>query len=168
MSETKTLGVATNSIVRSLLNRDMVLADFGRRAELEHIEDSAYYPMSLYSELCDYLEQRLGVYAFLRLGRRVGSSVVQTSFPPHVKSLEEAFTQLAAAHHAFCRPVIGALVITAYPGRLTIRYTAPYNCILQEGLFHEVAVRYGPADATVTHAECRRKGPEACLFEVRH
>ena len=66
-------------------------------------------------------------------------------------------------------PTVGAFEIAASaPGRIAVRYTAPYNCILQEGLFYEVALRYGASDATVAHAECRRRGHDACRFEIRY
>lgn len=164
-----TMGVATNAITAALLNRDTVLADFPRQHELSGIEDRVYYPLSLYLELCDYLENRLGMYAWLRVGRRMAAGVMDTMFPPTLKTVEDAIAAIDAAHRLFCRPPIGAFeLVDRTPGRLTVRYTAPYNCTLQEGLFYEVALRYGAPDATVTHLECRRKGRDACLFEIRY
>lgn len=163
------LGAATNSIVAAVLNRDTVLADFPRRDELSGIKDDALYPLSLSIELSDYLENRLGVYAWLRVGRRMASAIIETAFPPTLKTVEEAVAAIDAAHRLFCRPPIGAFeLVDRAPGRLTVRYTAPYNCTLQEGLFYGVALRYGAADAAVTHLECRRKGSDACLFEIRY
>lgn len=45
-------------------------------------------------------------------------------------------------------------------------FGAPYD--LQEDLFYEVALRYGAADATVDHQQCRRTGADACRLEIRH
>src|SRR5688572_11831147 len=163
------MGAATNAVVRALLNPDVVLADFPRRDELPDVRDGRSYPLSLYLELCDYLEARLGVYAFLRVGRRMAVTVMDTAFPPGLKTVEDAIAAIDAAHKLFCRPVVGAFdVVLRSPGRIALRYTAPYNCTLQEGLFYEVARRYGAADATVEHSECRRRGAPACRFEIRH
>ena len=83
--------------------------------------------------------------------------------------IEEAVAEIHAAQQLFCKPTVGAFEIAASaPARIAVRYTAPYNCILQEGLFYEVALRYGASDATVAHAECRRRGHDACRFEIRY
>ncbi|APR76477.1 Hypothetical protein A7982_01824 [Minicystis rosea] len=166
---TMLLGAALNGIVAALLNRDTLLADFPRREELSRVKDQEFHPLSLYLEFCDYIENRLGVYAFLRVGRRMGVTVMATAFPPGIQTVEEAIAQVDGAHQMFCRPVVGAFDLTQRtPGQLVLNYTAPYNCTLQEGLFYEVALRYGAANATVTHAACRRKGAEACRFEIKY
>lgn len=165
--DTKLLGASVNGVVRALLDRETLLADFPRSRELDGIADGDYCPLSLYLDLCDHLEARLGVYAFLRVGRRMAVTVMDTAFPRHLESVEAAIAAIETAHRVFCRPVVGAFeLVVRTPGRLAVRYTAPYNCTLQEGLFYEVALRYGASGATVTHAECRRRGAEACRFEL--
>jgi hypothetical protein len=166
---TMMMGAAAKGIVHTLLNRDAVLADFPRLAELEAVKDREFHPLSLYLDLCDYLEARLGMYAWLRVGRRMGVVVMDTAFPPGLKTVEQAIAAIDAAHQIYCRPVLGAFdLVDRTPGRLVLRYTAPYNCTLQEGLFYEVALRYGAASATVTHEACRRRGADACRFEIRY
>jgi len=167
LSEVKMIGACINGIMSALLNRDLLLADFPRRPELAGIGNDEFRPISLYIDFCDYLEARLGTYAFLRLGRKMAATVMATSFPPGLYSVEAAIAHLQVAHQEFCRPLIGAFELTERsPGALVVRYTAPYNCTLQEGLFYEVAIRYGAPSAVVRHAACRRKGAEACRFEV--
>lgn len=169
MDNVMLLGASPKSVLDALLNRDTILADFPRKEELTTIKEDEYCPMSLYVELCSYLEERLGTYAFLRLGRKMAASVMATAFPAHVKSVEEAIAEVQGAHQVFCKPVVGAFEITdRSPGKVIVRYTAPYNCVLQEGLFYEVAMRYGAVNASVTHAVCRRKGEPACRFEIRY
>lgn len=163
------LGAAALGIVEALLDPDVVLADFSRRQELTKLDAQTFHPLSLYVDLCDYLEERLGTYAFLRLGRKMAIAVMNTAFPPDIKGVEEAIAAVDTAHRVFCKPLVGAFEIEdPSPGKVTVRYTAPYNCVLQEGLFHEVALRYGAPDATVTHTACRRRGDPACRFEIRY
>lgn len=98
----------------------------------------------------------------------MAAAVMDTSFPPDVKSVEDAIAQVDGAHRVFCKPLVGAFeVVERSPGRVVVDYTAPYNCVLQEGLFYEVALRYGASNATVLHATCRRKGEPACRFEIK-
>jgi hypothetical protein len=168
-SEPEFLGAAITGIRAALLNRDALLADFSRRVEVEAVHDETLHPLSLYLDFCNYLESRLGMYAFLRLGRKMGAAVIATSFPKDIKNVAEAIAFIQVAHTQFCRPVVGAFeAIEKGPGALHVRYTAPYNCLLQEGLFYEVAIRYGAPNATVTHAACRRKGEGACRYEISY
>jgi hypothetical protein len=51
---------------------------------------------------------------------------------------------------------------------MTVRYTAPYDCVLQEGLFDEVGVAYGGSVVRVAQTECRRRGAAACVFEIEY
>jgi hypothetical protein len=161
--------VAIKGIEASLLNRDSLLSDFPRRQEIAALAGDVFHPLSLYLEFCDYLEERLGVYAFLRLGRKMATAVMDASFPPGLKDVADATAHINIAHQWFCRPVVGAFEVAQHgTAGLSVRYTAPYNCILQEGLFYEVALRYGAPSASVQHVACRRKGADACLFEIKY
>ncbi|NVB41048.1 hypothetical protein G6O69_24620 [Pseudenhygromyxa sp. WMMC2535] len=163
------LGSISLAIIDALHNRDALLADFPRRHELDKIEPDQPYPLSFYLELCDYLEQRLGVYAFMRAGRRMAKVVMDTTFPPEIETIPDAIAHAQVGHESLCKPAIGKFeLVESRPGFVAVRYTASFNCILQEGLFYEVALRYGAEDASVAHAECRRKGADACRFEIRY
>jgi len=73
------------------------------------------------------------------------------------------------AHEHFCEPTIGEFrVVDEREGILRLRYTAPYDCVLQEGLLSEIALTYGGSMVEVSHLECRRSGALACLFEIKH
>ncbi len=161
-------GATAKAVVAAVLNRDTLLADFPRREELEKLEDREFYPLSLYLELCDYLETRLGTYAWLRVGRRMATAVMDQAFPKGL-NVEEAIAQIDAAHEYFCSPLVGAFeLVERAQGRLVVHYTAPYNCTLQEGLFYEVAIRHGAPGATVIHTDCRRTNGKACRFEISY
>jgi len=108
---TRILGASVNSVVQALLNRDAILADFSRASELHGVQDRDYHPLSLYLNLCDYLEARLGQYAFLRVGRRMAITVMDTAFPLGLHTVEDAIAAIDAAHQLFCRPVVGAFEV---------------------------------------------------------
>lgn len=168
-SEPELLGAAITGMRAALLNREALLADFARKQEIEDVRDDTIHPLSLYIDFCNYLETRLGMYAFLRLGRKMGAAVIATSFPKEIRSVADAIAFVQVAHEQFCRPVVGAFEVSEQsPGSLVVRYTAPYNCLLQEGLFYEVALRHGAPTATVTHKVCRRKDAAACLYEIKY
>lgn len=162
------LGAAPRSVVDALLNRDAMLAGFARKDELANLDPKTFYPIDLYLELCKYLEGRLGTYAFLRLGRKMGTAVMNRAFPPEVSSVEAAIAHINTAHQMFCKPAVGKFeIVDRGPANVSVEITTPYNCVLQEGLFYEMAIRYGAPNATVTHGVCRRQGAPACRFEVK-
>ncbi len=164
------LGVTINTVVRALSDPDVLLEDFPRRAELAQVKDDGYYPVSLYVELTDFLEAGFGWGAMLRHGRAVGRTVIDVSLSNlPITGVREAIEAVQTAHTHFCRQVEGAFEITrAEPGMLWVRYTAPYNCVLQEGLLMEVAARYGAGRALAAHERCRRHGAEACIFRIKY
>lgn len=169
LTDVTMLGAAPRSVLAALLNRDTILADFPRKEELINIDAAAFYPIALYLELCSYLEERLGTYAFLRLGRKMGAAVMDRAFDTDAKTFDEAVAQIEGAHKLFCKPVVGGFqIVTREPGKIALDCTTPYNCVLQEGMFYEIAIRYGAPNATVTHASCRRRGAAACRFDVKY
>lgn len=168
--EVKLLGVTINTVVHALSDADVLLEDFPRRAELATVKDDAFYPVSLYVELTDFLEEGFGWGAMLRHGRAVGRTIIDVSLSKmDIGSVREAIEAVQTAHTHFCRPVEGAFEVTrAEAGMLWVRYTAPYNCVLQEGLLMEVAAQYGAGRALVAHERCRRQGAEACIFRIKY
>jgi predicted hydrocarbon binding protein len=163
------MGAAINGVVNALTADNIVFKDFPRSNELKKVEDSKYYPLDLYLALVDYLEEKFSPTVLFMLGESVGRAVIDTSFPPDLKSVVEALDLLQKAHEQFCKPVEGEFrVIEDREGVVKLRYTAPYNCILQEGLLSEIARNYGGRFPSVSHVECRRDGKEACIYEMKY
>ncbi len=167
MAETQVMGYAINGIVGALLTK-IVLKDFSRKEEIESVENEQFYPLSLYIDFTDYLEAHLSTESMTSLGRAVGRAVVENSFPPSIATVKEALMEVQKAHEMFCKPVIGKFEISEETDDcITMKYTAPYNCILQEGLLFEIAKKYGLKMPAVTHKECRRNGASECIYEVK-
>ena len=94
--------------------------------------------------------------------------MAETAFPENINSLREAIEQIQKAHELFCKPVKGEFcIIEDKKGLIRIKYTAPYNCILQEGLLTEIAEKYSGNFPKILHPECRRNGKSACIIEIK-
>ncbi len=164
------MGIAINSVVKSLSSPKLFLENFQNYKEVMEIDNQKYYPLSLYLDLVTFIEKKTNSNSsvMLKLGRAVGKSIIETAFPSNISSVKEAVEQIQKAHELFCKPVTGKFfVIEEKKGFIRIKYTAPYNCILQEGLLLEIVTKYGGKLPKISHSECMLDGKNACVFEIK-
>ncbi len=166
---TQLLGACTVAVREHIPHWKTIFSDFPRLKELVNVRDDEFYPLNLYLDTVQFVEDTfrddIVMYQF---GRDVGKSVIQASLAKlSLHSVGDAVRAVQSAHEYFCRPVRGAFAVTDEgPGFARVNYTAPYHCVLQEGLLHEIAAAYGGADVTVEQKRCRRRGDPACLFAL--
>ncbi len=160
------MGAAILGVKESLISPS-ILREFSRLAELEQVTPSGFYPLSLYLELVDYLSARLNKAVVLKMGRRVGQNIIETSLSKlSIANAAEAIQAIDAAHEQFCSPKLGSFeVVDKSENALTVVNTTPYECVLQEGLFSAVAEQYGRRPA-VEHVACRHNGAPACRYRI--
>ncbi len=170
MPEPKIRGEVIRAVIDGLVSPAMSLQDFPRAAEALSVQDGEFYPVKLYNELTDFLEAKYSPTVFRSLGRSIGRMLLDRFLLPRgVQSLHEAASLMQATHQAFALPPEGEFkVVAEREGYLAIRYTCPYNCVLQEGLFFEGARRFGGLVVHVHHSKCRRRGDDHCLFEMEY
>lgn len=168
MSEPQLLGFALNSVLAGLPDAKVIFGKFARRDELTDIVDEELYPVSLYVETTDHVESMFGRGAMLSLGKKVGEMVVRVSLEPmNLTSVRDAIHAVQGAHEQFCHPTVGSFEVTEEDDRsLILRYTAPYNCVLQEGLFYAISKHYGGRMPVVKHLSCRRDSGDHCLYSI--
>lgn len=136
-----------------------------------NMDPAEFYPLADYLDLVDFLEDTLSDRnRFLELGRVLGRAVIQDYFSGmDLDSVNAAIGAVQAAHEACCRPAQGGFEVLRETKRsVDVRYTAPYNCLLQEGLFLEIAAAYGGRVPFVQQKACRRDGDDACIYEIRY
>jgi predicted hydrocarbon binding protein len=167
--EPELMGAAISGAYAYIPQREIILRDFTRKAELEEVQDDQFYPLSLYTDMIDFLDEKFKSDIVLEnIGKAVGESVIETALEPlNLDSVKSAVDAIQKAHEMFCKPVEGSFKLIEEQDRfLRIRYTAPYNCVLQEGLIFVITRRYGGPGALVRHVECRRRGAAACIYEL--
>ena len=166
--EIEILGSAIKGALGAISNQAVILKDFPRMKELENMEDSKFYPLSLYTDLTDYVEKKMNKSYMINVGREVGKAVIQYSLEAmKIKTVPEAIYAINEAHKQFCKPVKGEFKIISEEGKkIRILYTAPYNKSVQEGLIYEIAMKYGTSLATVKQLTEKINGAESTIFEV--
>jgi hypothetical protein len=146
----------------------MVLRDFPRYDEVMAIDPAKFYPLDLYVDLVEFINRKLSRQVILKIGRSVAREVIRESLSKmNLRNAGEAIRAVQQAHEHFCRPAVGEFRVTSETGTaIVVRYTAPYDCVLQEGLFLEIALAYGNSLANIEHRECRRRGAQACVYQI--
>jgi predicted hydrocarbon binding protein len=170
MGEATLLGGAIAGVIKAMLSPDAVLRDFPRYEECKAVIPDRPYPLSLYLELVGFLHKKLSRQVIFKIGRSVAREVIRVALSEaELKTPAQAIAAIQKAHEFFCKPVLGEFRVTEeVPHRLRVRYTAPYDCVLQEGLFYEFAITYGGGIVNVEHLECRRSGANACVYEIKY
>ncbi|MEW6351274.1 MAG: hypothetical protein AB1646_19645 [Thermodesulfobacteriota bacterium] len=165
--DTQLLGACTVAVREHIPHWRTIFSGFRRVQELVKVKEDEFYPLDLYLDTVQFVENtfrdNIVMYQF---GRDVGKSVIEASLAKlRLNSVGDAIRAIQSAHEFFCRPVKGAFeVIEEGAGYAKVKYTAPYHCVLQEGLFHEIAIAYGGADVAVEQRKCVRRGDQVCLF----
>jgi predicted hydrocarbon binding protein len=165
------MGAAINAVVNSLSDPSLIFKDYPEYDQIKSVSNEKFYPINLYVDMTNYLEEKFNdKITFLKLGKTVGRTVIETSLSKmNLTSVKEAIHALQKAHEQFCQPVKGEFkVISETERAIILKYTAPYNCVLQEGLLREIAGEYGGKFPLVIHKECRREGKSACIFEIKY
>jgi predicted hydrocarbon binding protein len=170
VSDTTLLGGAIVGVIKAMLSPDVVLRDFPRYQECKAILPDKPYSLDLYLELVDFIHTRLNRQVIFKMGRSVAREVISVSLSEaNLKTPSQAIAAIQKAHEFFCNPVVGEFKITEETlGLIRLRYTAPYDCVLQEGLFYEFAMTYGGSSVSIEHNTCRKTGAPACLFEIKY
>lgn len=142
-------------------------------APVEAADPRAPAPIQLYNDVCAWIEQHLGVASLRAAGQSIGKNAFERmrrerELAPEATP-EEALTALARAvlstiHDPKQR---GWDVLEAVEGRIRLRRTQTFNCVMQEGVILAMVEATGVTLPRVEHRRCTRKGEEFCEYEVR-
>ncbi len=145
---------------------------FEMAAGLDPNDPTALVPIQLYNDMCSWIETELGPGSLQRAGTAIGNRaydqmVADASLSSNPGPLE-MMEQLAQVASVMIQDPRGRgwEIREAGEGRIVMRRTQSFNCILQEGLLQSLIKRCGVALAIVNHSSCVRKGAEFCDYEV--
>jgi len=144
---------------------------FAMADSLDPTDPQAWAPISLYNDICDWLERNIGTATVRRageaIGRRVFSAMVEAGklTDPTPQMMMESLVWAAST---MIRDPKGRGwdLLDASDGRLTMRRTQSFNCMLQEGLLLSLVERCDVLMPSVTHRACTRKGHAFCEYDL--
>jgi len=145
---------------------------FEMTRDLDRNDPMKPIPIALYNDVCAWVEENLGAASIREVGRAIGLQCVQfmqknTAIPhPTPHDILEELTR------AVCIGVQdprgrGWEMREAMEGRIVMRRTQTFNCIMQEGLLLALVEHCGVLMPRVDHRACTRHQAEFCDYEVR-
>ncbi len=142
-----------------------------RRCGIDHIDPEAWYAQQPFLDaLREAAEGDFGATLDLV---NIGTKILEhASWPPHVRTIQEALWALDDAYHMHHRGDVGEYTVEQLDETtFVIVARTPYPCDFDYGLIYATAKHYLPADGrlVVEHAEgpCRKNGEESCTYRVR-
>jgi hypothetical protein len=144
---------------------------FALAAGLDRSRRDALCPMSIYVDMCRWIEEHLGVSSVWNAGRALGERTFAQMAHRFARTLP---TPLTVMHELVRITSVmiqdphgrGWEVVSSGEGRVLMRRTFQFNCMLQEGLLLALAERSRVRVPRAVHSRCVRKGARACEYEL--
>ena len=146
---------------------------FAMTRHLDRTTPYALVPISLYHDVCNWIEDNLGVASVRDAGRKVGAQVlahmrttgtIGTRYTPN-----EVLDELTRSARVGVQDPRGRgwELLDSTGGRVVMRRTQTFHCILQEGLLLSLVEPSGVLMPRVDHRACTRRQAPFCEYEVR-
>lgn len=138
---------------------------------LGNIEPDKWYPIQSYLNFYKEIAESRGYSINLM---KIGMMVPEkATFPPELKTIQDAFLKLDEAYHMnhrggdfghYYARIVG-------PRQIDVVAHNPFPCDLDYGIVQGLARRFKPSGATVivyhdAMTECRKKGDDRCTYHV--
>jgi hypothetical protein len=135
--------------------------------KLRQVDPNGWYPIAWLLELMEKLDQRIGHYGLVRMGR----TLFKMSHEARVKEVAKSARDIVHGidgmyHHANRGTGIGGWrVIKFEPGYAELEKTTPHHCVMEQGILTEALSAVG-CPGMVSQRECFRKGADLCIFTI--
>lgn len=136
-------------------------------ARMRKVKGEEWYPIAELLEVLEKLDEKLGTYHL----RQVGWTIFNKFHRPHVEGRFKSAKELLEAFNGMYREgnrgtqIGGWKILSFEPGRAMLEKATPHHCHMEEGIVAE-ALRTINVPATVTQAECFRKGAPVCIYKI--
>ncbi len=130
-------------------------------------------PIQLYNDMCQWIEDEIGVASLRRAGVAIGNRAYVHLAQKDLMVTEPSPLQIMQGLKRATSTLIqdpkgrGWEILEAKEGLIVMRRTQTFNCILQEGLLKSLVNRTGARLVEVDHIACTRKGAEFCEYAVK-
>ncbi len=164
--EHETIGSDILAVIKILKLPEQILG-VEDAVRLGSIDPRGWYPIEIMLELMDKLDQEVGHYGLLRMGRtlfnlsheaRVGK--VATCARDIVYGIDSMY------HHSNRGRMIGGWQVTSFePGKATLDKTTPHHCVMEQGILSAALAAVG-CPGIVSQTRCFREGADSCHYVI--
>jgi hypothetical protein len=162
----ETIGSDIIAVVQILKLPEQVL---GREEtqRLGNVDPDAWYPIGWLLDLMETLDEHVGHYGLLRMGR----TLFKLSHEDRVTQVASCARDIiygidAMYHHANRGEAIGGWSVLRFePGYAELRKTTPHHCVMEQGILMAALAAVG-CPGMVSQRECFRQGAPACIYTI--
>jgi hypothetical protein len=161
-----TIGSDILAVARILKLPEQVLgADNAKR--LQTIKPDDWYPIEWLLQLMELLDERVGYYGLLRMGRTLFTMSHEERVKTVAKSARDIIYGIDGMyHHANRGTMIGGWkVIRFEPGYAELEKNTPHHCVMEQGILTQALSAVG-CPGIVSQTSCFRRGADRCLYSV--
>jgi len=161
-----TLGSDILAVLAILKLPDQVLGEV-ETANLRSVQPDEWYPIRWLLALMESLDEHVGYYGLLRMGRTLFKMTHQERMKATSRSARHVLYGLDGMYrHANKGDRIGGWRVLRFePGQAEVEKTTPHHCVMEQGLISAALIAAG-CPGIVTQRECVRDGADACIFVV--
>jgi hypothetical protein len=136
-------------------------------AAVKEVKPDGWYPISLLLDLLDRIDERVGRFGLLQMGRKLFQGSHAEQFKKVASTAADAVYGIDGMYHRANRGGgIGGWEVALFrPGRAELIKTTPHHCVMEEGILSEAMVTLG-IPATVQQTVCLREGADHCRYAV--
>ncbi len=151
---------------RSLLHAKILGAQ--ELTRLDRVEPDDWYPIAWLLELMEKLDEKIGRYGLIRMGRTLFRLSHQERVAREVRSGADVVRGIDAMyHHANRGDQIGGWRVLALDDEgAELEKTTPHHCAMEEGILSQALIAVG-APSVVSQTRCFRQGADACRFVIQ-
>jgi len=139
--------------------------------DLDPDAEDEWCPIELYNEVCDWVEQNIGVASIRKAGIAIGNRAYGNIVShgklqaPTPLGMMEALVWAASTMIEDPKNR-GWEIASSARSSVVMKRTQTFNCMLQEGLLLSLVQRSGVVQPNVEHISCVRRGDEFCNYRL--
>ena len=159
-----TIGSDIQAVLKVLRMPEQVLGK-DEAQKLSQVDGKAWYPITWLLDLMETLDQSVGFYGLVQMGRKL----FQMSHATRVKEVAQSARDILYGMDNMYRfanrgvAIGGWHVLDFQPGLATLEKTTPHHCAMEQGILTEAMSTVGcPVNIEQTHCMC--KGADSCVF----
>jgi hypothetical protein len=134
---------------------------------LRSVTPSEWYPIDWLLDLMEKLDERVGHYGLMRMGRTLFKMSHEERVLRRATCARDVIFGIDAMYHFANRgdQIGGWEVLLFEPGRAELLKTTPHHCVMEQGILLAALSAVG-CPGIVTQRTCFRAGADACIYEI--
>jgi hypothetical protein len=134
---------------------------------LDRIDPDGWYPIEWLLEMMERIDERIGRFALLKLGR----TLFKLSHQHRIAEVASCGRDIVYGidgmyHHANRGNAIGGWTVLSFDANLAVlEKNTPHHCMMEEGILSQALSAVG-SPAVISQTQCFREGAELCRFSI--